>query len=270
MKAAPTFRAPARSVAPPVPGFVRASRLYYYGYRYYHPDLGRWLSRDPIGEEGGMNLYGFVGNSPPIHKDAYGAYAFSLSTCLNSCDSRDWGRNALGRSKCRQACRDLADAHREANESPPIPPYDVDNCISRCKSKNWGRNALGRSKCIQRCRDSGKHRNRNQHNECPGEEPIPGVPDSRGNIWRRDARAGEISYHGGLVCFRSNHFQCCYCEGELVTKGPYQGTYDYSPFDPETGKGRVSHTIDDVIPHGIIPGHPVDDNYADNLTDVYY
>nr|MDU9044388.1 RHS repeat-associated core domain-containing protein [Candidatus Electrothrix aestuarii] len=36
--------------------------LYYYGYRYYSPRLGRWLSRDPIGEEGGINLYGFVGN----------------------------------------------------------------------------------------------------------------------------------------------------------------------------------------------------------------
>ncbi|WP_339132888.1 MAG: RHS repeat-associated core domain-containing protein [Candidatus Electrothrix sp. GW3-4] len=37
--------------------------LYYHGYRYYSPELGRWLSRDPIGEEGGLNLYGFVGNN---------------------------------------------------------------------------------------------------------------------------------------------------------------------------------------------------------------
>jgi RHS repeat-associated protein len=36
--------------------------LYNYGYRYYHPDLGRWTSRDPVGERGGLNLYGFVGN----------------------------------------------------------------------------------------------------------------------------------------------------------------------------------------------------------------
>jgi uncharacterized protein RhaS with RHS repeats len=34
----------------------------YYGYRYYDPKSGRWPSRDPIEEEGGMNLYGFVGN----------------------------------------------------------------------------------------------------------------------------------------------------------------------------------------------------------------
>jgi RHS repeat-associated protein len=36
--------------------------LYYYGYRYYDPVTGRWPSRDPIGEEGGINLYAFVGN----------------------------------------------------------------------------------------------------------------------------------------------------------------------------------------------------------------
>ena len=38
--------------------------LLYYGFRYYDPVTGRWLSRDPIGENGGLNLYGMVGNSP--------------------------------------------------------------------------------------------------------------------------------------------------------------------------------------------------------------
>ena len=36
--------------------------LLYYGYRFYDPQTGRWPSRDPIGERGGLNLYGFVGN----------------------------------------------------------------------------------------------------------------------------------------------------------------------------------------------------------------
>ena len=34
----------------------------YYGYRYYDPITGRWPSRDPIEERGGVNLYGFVEN----------------------------------------------------------------------------------------------------------------------------------------------------------------------------------------------------------------
>jgi RHS repeat-associated protein len=36
--------------------------LVYYGYRYYAPEMGRWLSRDPIAERGGINLYGMLGN----------------------------------------------------------------------------------------------------------------------------------------------------------------------------------------------------------------
>jgi RHS repeat-associated protein len=40
----------------------QATGLYYYGYRYYDPQTGKWPSRDPIEEEGGVNLYGFVGN----------------------------------------------------------------------------------------------------------------------------------------------------------------------------------------------------------------
>jgi RHS repeat-associated protein len=40
------------------------SGLYYYGYRFYDPYLQRWVNRDPIGEVGGVNLYGFVLNNP--------------------------------------------------------------------------------------------------------------------------------------------------------------------------------------------------------------
>ena len=38
------------------------NNLAYYGYRYYDPVTGRWPSRDPIGEDGGENLYGFISN----------------------------------------------------------------------------------------------------------------------------------------------------------------------------------------------------------------
>jgi RHS repeat-associated protein len=36
----------------------------YYGYRYYSPELGRWLNRDPIEEKGGISVYEFVRNNP--------------------------------------------------------------------------------------------------------------------------------------------------------------------------------------------------------------
>jgi RHS repeat-associated protein len=33
-------------------------------YRIYDPDLGRWISRDPIGEAGGLNLFSYAANDP--------------------------------------------------------------------------------------------------------------------------------------------------------------------------------------------------------------
>ena len=41
-------------------------------YRFYDPGLGRWLSRDPIGESGGINLYRYAGNSPAMLTDPSG------------------------------------------------------------------------------------------------------------------------------------------------------------------------------------------------------
>ncbi len=37
--------------------------MYYYGYRFYDPYLQRWLNRDPRGERGDRNLYGFIRNN---------------------------------------------------------------------------------------------------------------------------------------------------------------------------------------------------------------
>jgi hypothetical protein len=48
--------------------------LYYYTYRWYDPLTGRWPSRDPIEEEGGINLYGFVENDPINSWDILGMW----------------------------------------------------------------------------------------------------------------------------------------------------------------------------------------------------
>jgi len=42
------------------------------GWCFYNPSTGRWLSRDPISEVGGRNLYGFVYNDPVNKMDRLG------------------------------------------------------------------------------------------------------------------------------------------------------------------------------------------------------
>jgi RHS repeat-associated protein len=44
--------------------YDQGSRLYYMRARYYDPQLGRFLSEDPIGVSGGLNLYAYAGNDP--------------------------------------------------------------------------------------------------------------------------------------------------------------------------------------------------------------
>ena len=46
--------------------------LYYYRARYYAPQWGRFVSQDPIGFEGGDNLYAYVENDPVNEVDADG------------------------------------------------------------------------------------------------------------------------------------------------------------------------------------------------------
>ena len=48
--------------------------LYYFRARWYEPETGRWLSPDPIGISGGLNLYAFCGNDPVNFVDPMGLW----------------------------------------------------------------------------------------------------------------------------------------------------------------------------------------------------
>jgi len=56
------------------------SRLLYYGYRYYNASTGRWMSRDPMEERGGIGLYIVVGNDAVNRSDRLGLRDFEWRT----------------------------------------------------------------------------------------------------------------------------------------------------------------------------------------------
>ena len=56
-------------------GLVYAKR------RYYSTSSGRWLSKDPIGERGGKNLYGYVNNQPTARFDPFGLFHANANEC---------------------------------------------------------------------------------------------------------------------------------------------------------------------------------------------
>jgi len=53
-------------------------------HRAYSPSLGRWLSRDPLNERVGPNLYAYVGNSPLNWRDPLGLDMESFSKAVNT------------------------------------------------------------------------------------------------------------------------------------------------------------------------------------------
>jgi len=73
--------------------------FYYFGYRYYDPELERWINRDPIDEEGGINLYGFVLNDGINNWDYLGQFTLTevlAEYCVKKCPSRS--------SSCLHTC----------------------------------------------------------------------------------------------------------------------------------------------------------------------
>ncbi len=58
-------------------------------FRAYDPDSGKWLSADPIGETGGMNLYAYVGGDPMNAIDPFGLDLILLSGKVSGTEGRD-------------------------------------------------------------------------------------------------------------------------------------------------------------------------------------
>ena len=59
--------------------------LYYYRARYYEPDIGRFVSEDPIAFKGGINFYVYVKNQPPSFADPSGLCQFEPPKGKASC-----------------------------------------------------------------------------------------------------------------------------------------------------------------------------------------
>jgi RHS repeat-associated protein len=90
---------------------------YYYGYRWYLPELCRWMQRDPIKLRGGsFNFYNLCANNSTCYNDAYGLQNNYLNTSDGNFTIPDVPKNAVRHcdivAASRAAYRELDMAHR--------------------------------------------------------------------------------------------------------------------------------------------------------------
>jgi RHS repeat-associated protein len=128
------------------------SGLYLTWYRAYDPVTGRWLSRDPIGERGGINLYGYVLQDPvngidPLGLWGYGPHAHgpldntttNFMNCMDACT----GRNLIVTSGNDGTHSGPNDPHLSGqavdigkNSNPGISRCEMERCFNTCTAQN--------------------------------------------------------------------------------------------------------------------------------------
>ena len=122
-------------------------------YRAYDPDTGRWLSRDPIEEDGGINLYEYVKNEPLQNSDPLGQACYRATAndrkcgalsggfmCALKCSTqfvnfsaKSMGKMCTGNERtpagCKFSCRAVA-----IYDGPSVFEFSVDKCRCSCLS----------------------------------------------------------------------------------------------------------------------------------------
>lgn len=142
----------------------RESGLVLYEYRPYSTFLGRWPNRDPIGEQGGINLYAFAFNDPGNRVDIFG----------HSTES------------------DLNDPSSKANQDAGLDTGTLDDCFAkcggrpdRCKPGYKYQNLLGWQHCLLSCMQN--YPPTHPGFRAPKKPPYKrkgGWVDRNGDIWR--------------------------------------------------------------------------------------
>ena len=123
--------------------------LLYYGYRYLNTSTGRWLSRDPIEEiqdrrvgesseqQGGPNLYVFVGNNPINWVDPFGLayFAYRLLDSFAGKLIGVWGSGPGSEDDKKNTVTAHEQIFFEDGKSPGDIGYFGDNTVRPDKSK---------------------------------------------------------------------------------------------------------------------------------------
>ena len=98
------------------------SGLYYARNRYYHPALGRWLSRDRLGYLDGMGLYEYVGSSPVRRVDPYGNVWYKPWTWFDKDEEEPEPEERAAKGAAQAAAEAAQEAAKNYSEDGKLNP----------------------------------------------------------------------------------------------------------------------------------------------------
>ena len=128
-------------------GVTPQEARYYYRARYYDPRVGRFISEDPIGFDGGVNFYSYVEGNPVSWIDPWGLHHYTPTAgeranedverwlaCMDRCTNmdlavtagREGGHSTGSAHETGQAC-DLG-----KNSNPGLDPATAERCFNQC------------------------------------------------------------------------------------------------------------------------------------------
>jgi RHS repeat-associated protein len=128
--------------------------LYYYGYRFYEPQIQRWPNRDPLGEPGfevfrqgvinplgdGPNRYSFLDNDPVNFVDVVGLEKLCCEGFESQWESPPWYARfpilklmscMTAKTACQAKCEKYTDTEHSEGKSKDC----LDMCIEDCESR---------------------------------------------------------------------------------------------------------------------------------------
>ena len=232
--------------------------LQVYGFRYYRPETGRWASRDPIEERGGVNLYGFVGNDGVGSFDTIGLFTFADADRALRAD----GTIPEGTTETYYPMTNTA-----TGES--VPPQTRANFSQSQLLTKWVElesNDMDWLDVIPQCPDKIKVCNRKNYNSSTGTVDETNTPiDCDNGDWnglKNDYFVRKF-HKGADYCMRSKPFsgsaqQCCY--KMAANKKSYNliktSTKSAGTPDRVAAGGLLDTLVDDFLDQGHM-GHDV-------------
>ena len=121
--------------------------LVYYGYRFYNTNLGRWGSRDPVGERGGANVYNFVKNTPINSFDYLGLKIDIIDIIIpivepildNSCDIFSEGQEITAEveASCVRKCVPVDGPQKNCASCSDSSGKGIGQAVYICEKLSW-------------------------------------------------------------------------------------------------------------------------------------